>query len=127
MKFLLNMNVRRELAYRLTLQGHVCRHVGEVGLARASDSTILTEARKNGEIIITHDLDYGHLLAFAGEKSPSVIIFRLFNSHPQNLWRRLQECLSKIENLLVEGVIVLVEETTIRIRNLPLHRDLESQ
>lgn len=37
MKFLLNMNVPRELGKRLTVEGHECRHLGDIGMACASD------------------------------------------------------------------------------------------
>ena len=40
-------------------------------MSRATDSEIVAEARRTGEVIITHDLDYGHLLAFSGEQAPS--------------------------------------------------------
>ena len=49
MKFLLNMNVPRELGKRLASQGHTFRHVGDIGMARASDVMIADEARKNQE------------------------------------------------------------------------------
>ena len=79
MKFLINMNLPRELGRRLSNLGHDCRHVGDVGLSDASDEAIVEAARKAGETILTHDLDYGSLLAFSGEPSPSVVIFRLRN------------------------------------------------
>ena len=82
MKFLLNMNLPRVLGKRLVAAGHLCRHVGDIGLGAASDVEIMVEAGRNHETILTHDLDYGHLLAFSGETAPSVIIFRLRNTHP---------------------------------------------
>jgi predicted nuclease of predicted toxin-antitoxin system len=45
MKFLLNMNVPRDLGTRLAAQGHECRHVGDIGMAQASDVAIMEEAR----------------------------------------------------------------------------------
>ena len=64
MRFLLNMNVPRELGRRLRDEGHEYRHVGDIGMAQASDVVIVEEARTHGKVILTHDLDYGHLLAF---------------------------------------------------------------
>ncbi|MBL8051172.1 MAG: DUF5615 family PIN-like protein, partial [Anaerolineales bacterium] len=77
MNFLLNMNVHRDMTAPLEKRGHICRHVGDIDMARAKDTEIVAEAKKTGEVILTHDLDYGHLLAFSGEKAPSVIILRL--------------------------------------------------
>jgi predicted nuclease of predicted toxin-antitoxin system len=89
MKFLLNMNVPRELGRRLKTEGHECRHAGDIGMADVNDVEIMKEALASQETIITHDLDYSHLLAFSGARTPSVIIFRLRNSHPNNLFSRI--------------------------------------
>lgn len=48
MNFLLNMNVHREMAAPLKKRGHVCRHVGDIGMARARDVDIIAEAQKTG-------------------------------------------------------------------------------
>ncbi|MBM3236239.1 hypothetical protein FJZ31_08065 [Candidatus Poribacteria bacterium] len=120
MRFLLNMNLPRELGKRLNAEGHECRHVGDIGMAQADDAAIVEEARGNKETIVTHDLDYGHLLAFSGEPAPSVIIFRLRNTHPDNLFARIMSKWSEIEKSLVEGAIVVLEDATLRIRRLPI-------
>ena len=88
-------------------------------LAQSSDVNIMEEARANRETIVTHDLDYGHLLAFSGEAAPSVIIFHLRNTHPDNLFARIVSTWSEIEKPLVEGAVVALEDATLRIRRLP--------
>ncbi len=124
MKFLLNMNVPRELGRRLRAQGHECRHVADIGMAQASDVAILAEARASKEIIVTHDLDYGHLLAFSGEPAPSVIIFRLRSTHPDNLFARMMSAWLEVEKPLIEGAIVVLEDATLRIRRLPIAQEI---
>jgi len=91
---------------------------------RAEDMAIVREAKVRGEVIVTHDLDYGHLLAFSGEKVPSVIIFRLRNTHPNNLSKRLLEVWPEIEGALTEGAIVVIEDAVFRIRGLPIEPTL---
>lgn len=120
MKFLLNMNVPRKLAMALSQANHLCRHAGDIGLDRADDTEIMAAARQSGEIILTHDLDYGHLLAFEGTRSPSVIIFRLRDSQPSNLFRQLMSSLLKLEPFLAKGAIVVIEDENLRIRPLPI-------
>lgn len=122
MRFLLNMNLPRELGKRLKAEGHVCRHVADIGMAQASDLEIVEEARENEEIIVTHDLDYGHLLAFSGEPAPSVIIFRLRNTHSDNLFFRMMGAWAEIEKPLIKGAIVALEDASLRIRKLPITR-----
>jgi len=95
MKFLLNMNLPRSIGRQLKTLGHSYRHVRDIGKSKASDLEIVIEAKSNKEVIITHDLDYGHLLTFSGEKEPSVIIFRLRNSHPDNLCKSI--CIFKLK------------------------------
>ena len=120
MKFLLNMNLPRQLGKRLTEAGHSSRHVGDLGMACADDLEIVEEARRGGETILTHDLDYGHLLAFEGTHYPSVVIFRLRNTHPLRLFMRLMTAMTDVEGPLTKGAIVVFEEGRLRIRPLPI-------
>ena len=120
MKFLLNMNIPRALGRRLAAVGHECRHVGDIAMGQASDSAIVEEARAHGEVIVTHDLDYGHLLAFSGAPSPSVIIFRLRNTHLENLYTRFISIWHEIAGPLQQGAIVILEDATLRVRKLPI-------
>ena len=123
MNYLLNMNVPRSLGEKLEDEGHQCRHVGDIGLGQADDVEIVAEARDKQSVIITHDLDYGDLLAFSGATSPSVIIFRVRNAHPQHLFDRLQQNWRDIDQALKDGSIVLIEDSAIRIRRLPVVED----
>jgi len=85
MKWLLNMNMPRSLKQLLESVGHQCRHTGEIGLERASDWVVLEEAAREGEAILTHDLNYGRLLAFSGASKPSVVVVRLSRPTPNQL------------------------------------------
>lgn len=78
MRFLLNVNVPRALGRRLKEAGHESRHTADVGMARQNDTAIMEEARSKNEVILTHDLDYGTLLAFVKfeatkPRAPSVV------------------------------------------------------
>ena len=123
MNFLLNMNVHRDMAAPLKKRGHVCRHVGDIGLSRAKDVEIVAEAKRTGEVIITHDLDYGHLLAFSGEKAPSVIILRLRDLGLDEVLSRLDSVWKEIESPLLDGAIVSLSDKSLRIRNLPIEAE----
>jgi len=120
MKFLLSINVPRRLGTLLATVGHEYRHVGDIGMAEANDVAIIEEAKRVQEVILTHDLDYGHLLAFSGESAPSVVILRLHNIHPDNLFSRIRDTLPEIEEPLLRGAIVVLEDAALRIRKLPI-------
>jgi predicted nuclease of predicted toxin-antitoxin system len=123
MNFLLNMNIRREMIAPLQKRGHACRHVGDIGMSRAKDEEIVAEAKRRGEVILTHDLDYGHLLAFSGEKAPSVIILRLRNLSVNEVLSRLDSIWKEIESPLMNGAIVSLSDKSLRIRKLPIETE----
>lgn len=120
MKFLLNMNIPPQLGNRLLAEGHNCRHVRDIGMACAEDTAIVAEARLQQEAILTHDLDYGTLLAFSGETKPSVVIFRLRHPKPDTLLAKLMNVWPHIEHPLEEGAIIVIEDAALRIRKLPI-------
>ncbi len=120
MNFLLNMNIRREMIAPLQERGHVCRHVGDIGMSRAKDVEIVAEAKKAGETILTHDLDYGNLLAFSGDNAPSVIVLRLRDLRTDEISSRLDVVWGEIESPLRNGAIVSISDRSLRIRNLPI-------
>lgn len=119
MKFLLDMNLPRELAHRLILAGHQCRHVADIGLSRAEDLEIVAAAREAREVILTHDLDYGGLLAFSEAGEPSVVIFRTRDVSVQNLASRLLGLMPRIEHALSDGAVVVISDEAARVRRLP--------
>ncbi len=122
MKFLLNMNIPRSFGIKLMQNGCEYRHVGDIGMFQSDDIDIVQFAKENEEIIVTHDLDYGNILAFSGDSSPSVITFRLRNSHPDNLFYRMIIEWEEIKSHLLKGAIVIIEDSALRIRDLPIQR-----
>ncbi len=94
-----------------------------VAMARATDAEIVAEAKRTGEIILTHDLDYGHLLAFSGEEGSSVVILRLRDLRTEEVVSRLDAVWMEIESSLLEGAIVSLSDKSLRIRNLPIESE----
>ena len=122
MRFLLNMNLSRELGRLLEAQGHTWRHARDAGLAEAADSAIVEIAKASDEVILTHDLDYGHLRAFSGDDRPSVVIFRRRNALPSVLFEALMRVWGEVGPALEAGALVLLEDASVRIRRLPIGR-----
>ena len=123
MNFLLNMNIDRNMTAPLEQRGHVCRHAGDISMSRATDTEIVAEAKRTGEVIVTHDLDYGHLLAFSGERAPSVIILRLRDLRTNEIMSRFDAVWGEIESSLMEGAIVSLSDKSLRIRKLPIESE----
>lgn len=116
------MNLSRELGRLLATHGHTWRHARDAGLAEAADSAIVEITKANGEVILTHDLDYGQLLAFSGDVRPSVVIFRRRNVLPSVLFGTLMKIWEEVEPALEAGALVLLEDASVRIRRLPIGR-----
>jgi predicted nuclease of predicted toxin-antitoxin system len=120
MKFLADMGISPKTVAFLQGLGHAAEHLHLQGLDRLPDPAILHKAKSEGCILLTHDLDFGELLAASGAQLPSVIIFRLRNMHPERVNRYLRVIISQHQASLEQGAIVSVAEGQIRVRPLPL-------
>jgi len=120
MKFLADMGISPKIADFLQQLGHQAVHLQTQGLHGLRDSEILEKACKEDCILLTHDLDFGDLLAASGAELPSVVIFRLRNMRPENVNRYLIKIISQYPKDLENGSIVTVTEARIRMRELPL-------
>jgi predicted nuclease of predicted toxin-antitoxin system len=85
-----------------------------------SDPLILRKAREEGRVLLTHDLDFGELMAASGAELPSVVIFRLHDMRPERVNVYLEQVVIEHGEILEKGVIVSVSERQIRLRNLPV-------
>lgn len=120
MRFLADMGLSQSTVKWLREQGHDAVHVRERQMHCAADEEIVGMARTEARIVLTCDLDFGDIMAVNREKLPSVLIFRLASSVPQNVNRRLEQVLQESYIALSEGAIVIVEDARHRVRFLPI-------
>ncbi len=80
----------------------------------------MKKARDENRILLTHDLDFGELIAASGDKLPSIVIFRLRNMSPENVNRYISDILKWHREKLEQGTIISVTEGQIRVRLLPV-------
>ena len=85
-----------------------------------TDADILRYAREQGRVVVTQDLDFSTLLALGGHVRPSLITLRLAVSDPESIARRLASVLPGYEQELREGCALTINDTTVRLRLLPL-------
>jgi predicted nuclease of predicted toxin-antitoxin system len=57
--------------------GHDAVHLRDEGLQRLPDERIVIKAQDEGRTIITHDLDFGRIVALSGDTVPSIVTLRL--------------------------------------------------
>ena len=127
MKFLADMGISPRSVEYLRGKGCDAVHLCEEGLERLADSEVLAKGRAEGRVVLTHDLDFGELMAASGADLPSVVIFRLRDMRPERVNRYLEEIIEGYGELLERGVIMSVVEGRIRVRTLPIERGGESE
>ncbi|RLC58313.1 MAG: hypothetical protein DRI79_09625 [Chloroflexi bacterium] len=120
MRFLADMGISPRSVKYLRGLGYDAVHLWEEGLDRLTDGEVMAKARREGRVVLTHDLDFGELLAASGAELPSVVIFRLRDMRPGMVNRYLWEVIRRYGEMLEEGAIVSVREGQIRVRGLPI-------
>ena len=121
MRFLVDANLSPRLANLLETLGHDAVAVRELGLADASDEVVLERASSEARVLISHDTDFGTLLAFRGLSAPSLILFR--SSEPITPDEQADLINANLGNLaddLEAGAIVVFARGRLRTRLLPI-------
>ncbi len=119
MKLLLDMNLSPQWVEVLTAQDLETRHWMSVGDADASDAAIMAWARTHDYVVVTHDLDFGALLAATRAEGPSVIQIRTQDVLARSFEETLIRILQNHRTILEHGALVTVEEHRARVRVLP--------
>jgi len=122
MKFLADMGLARSTVAFLRAQRYDAVHLRDQGLQQLEDDEIIEKARAEGRVILTHDLDFGRIIAVGRASVPSVITFRLSDMRPAQVNRYLAEVLARFAEQLEAGALVSVSERGIRVRPLPIKR-----
>lgn len=122
MKFLADMGISPDTVVWLRSLGYDAVHLHEQGLDRLPDAEILSKACDERRVLLTHDLDFGYLLAISRAQLPSVVIFRLADMRPSSVNSHLERVLQCHKDELESGVVVIVTEGRIRARLLPIRQ-----
>jgi predicted nuclease of predicted toxin-antitoxin system len=119
-KFLLDQGLPRSTVQHLQNVGVVAEHVGDLGLARATDETIVDEGRNREAVVVTLDSDFHALLALSNASSPSVIRIRIEGLKGDAVARIIQQVIEAAESDLSVGAAISVTERRVAVRRLPL-------
>ena len=120
LKFIADMDISPLTVDQLKKGGWEIIRVSDVMDARTSDIEILNYARDHKRVVITHDIDFSELLAIHGFDTPSVINLRIENMFPDFVTHRIIEVVSQLEEELIRGIVVSVDEFSARFRPLPI-------
>jgi predicted nuclease of predicted toxin-antitoxin system len=119
---LLDQGLPRGAAARLREAGWEVDHVGELGMARASDAEILLEARQRAAFVVTLDADFHSLMALSGADRPSVLRLRMQGLDGATLVPLLISLFPEVAAALSRGALITFDGSSLRIRHLPLLR-----
>jgi predicted nuclease of predicted toxin-antitoxin system len=120
MKLLLDQGLPRSTAALLRAAGFDTVHTAEIGLATADDAVILARGLTEDRVVVTLDADFHRLMADSGATQPSVIRVRVEGHKADAMAQLLRTVVGQFENELKQGALLSVQETSVRVRLLPL-------
>lgn len=123
MKVLLDMNLFPRWVAALREADVAAEHWSSLGARDAPDTDIMAYARANDYIVLTHDLDFGAILAATQGNKPSVVQIRMDDISPEAIGNLVINALRQLADYLDAGALVTVGPQRTRLRVLPLHLD----
>jgi predicted nuclease of predicted toxin-antitoxin system len=122
MKLLLDQGLARSAVQHLAALGISAEHVGDLGLAAASDEAILDAARQRNAVVVTLDADFHQQLAVTRATDPSVIRIRIERLKAEEVAKIIEQVIAVAGADFAAGAVVSVTKTRIRVRSLPIGR-----
>lgn len=126
MKILIDINLSPQ--WETLLRGFQIEavHWTKLGKIDAADIEIMTFAARNDFAVLTHDLDFGSILAATGGSKPSVVQIRGDDLRPASIGARVAQALRAAAPEIETGALITIDVNKARLRILPLN-DLSSK
>ena len=120
MKLLVDMNLSPRWVHCLMQDGVQAVHWSSVGALNAPDRAIMAHALAHDFVVLTHDLDFGAILAATGGGKPSVVQLRADDVSPETVGAMVLRALKQMQAELEAGALVTIEPQRVRLRVLPI-------
>jgi len=120
MKLLVDMNLSPRWVELLGDAGVKAAHWSSLGASNAPDAEIMAYAKANHCVVLTHDLDFGAILAATHGEKPSVVQIRSEDVSPEVIGQAVIAALHQMAFELEEGALLTVDPKRTRLRLLPL-------
>lgn len=120
MKLIVDMNLSPRWVGVLAGAGIEAAHWSTLGAKNAPDAEIMAYASANDYVVLTHDLDFGAILATTHGEKPSVVQIRAEDVSPDVIGKQVIVALRQMASELEEGVLLTVDPNRTRMRVLPL-------
>ena len=110
------------LAVEMTSAGFKAAHWSAVGAFNTTDPELMAYAAQHGYVVVTHDLDFGAILAASGTKAPSAVQVRAYNFEVKDTAHLLVVVLKQSARMLEQGALLILDTSRSRVRVLSLTR-----
>jgi predicted nuclease of predicted toxin-antitoxin system len=114
------MNLSPRWADVLAYEGIEAAHWSKLGANNAPDSEIMAYANTHNYVVLTHDLDFGAILAATHGEKPSVVQIRAEDISPDVIGKQVIAALRQMTSELEEGALLTIDSNRMRLRVLPL-------
>jgi predicted nuclease of predicted toxin-antitoxin system len=120
MKLLVDMNLSPRWIGLFTDAGIEAAHWSTLGAKSAPDSEIMAYAKATDSVVLTHDLDFGAMLAATHGEKPSVVQIRAEDVSPDLIGAQVITALRQMASELEKGALLTIDLNRTRLRVLPL-------
>ncbi len=103
------MNLSPHGVIRLPAAGFEAEHWSALGSADASEVDLMEFAARRGYVVVTHDLEFGAILAATQGRRSSVVQLPADNLHPDVIGDVLTGAIRQMSDDLVAGALLTVE------------------
>jgi len=119
MNLVIDMNLSPRWVSVLVQAGFSATHWSNLGVMDAPDTEIMRYALEHDCIVLTHDLDFGAILAATHGKKPSVVQIRAADVSPDVIANQVVAALRQMATELAQGALLTVDANRTRLRLLP--------
>jgi len=120
MRLLADLHISPSTVSFLRSHGHDILRATSVLPPTADDTDIIAYAAQESRTIITQDLDFSAIIALTRSSAPSLISLRLSSSRIEYVNAVLLKILPTLEQDVLDGMIVTIEDSRVRRRTLPI-------
>lgn len=120
MRWLLDQGLPRGIVPILRAARHDAVHVGDLGMAAATDLEILRRGEAEMRVVVTLDADFHTLLATSGGSRPSVIRIREEGLKAPEAASLILAIHAGFSEALSDGSVLVYSRGVVRARRLPL-------
>jgi predicted nuclease of predicted toxin-antitoxin system len=116
MKLKLDENLSRHLKTALSSQGLDVVTVADENLLSKPDTVIASEAKREGRILLTLDVEFADLRKYPPGTHPGIILFRPSSLGPLSVNRLITDFIQSTDLSKLESCIAIVEPARVRVR-----------